>query len=249
MPYPLAPTIPGNLFMIFQCMFAAITPILAFGSAAERTTMLTYILFLIIWSTVVYDFIAYWVWAPNGWLKSYGVLDFAGGTPVHITSGFSAMAYALAVGPRRTVNFKSEKPTHLADVFLGMTLLWFGWFGFNGGSELAINARSVNAIVVSNLAASMGGLSWIMTHMIWKRTKKISLNGFCCGAIVGLVAITPASGFVAPVYAILFGIIPAIICYFACYIKKFTNFKYDDACDVFAMHGIGGVVCFFFFKV
>jgi Amt family ammonium transporter len=228
--------------MIYQCMFAAITPCLAFGSAAERTTMPAFILFLIIWSTLVYDFIAYWVWAPNGWLKDYGVLDFAGGTPVHITSGFSAFAYALAVGPRRKVDFKSEKPSSIADVFLGMTLLWFGWFGFNGGSELAINSRSVNAIIVSNLSASIGGLSWMFTHMIFKRTKKMSLNGFCCGAISGLVAITPGSGFVSPVYSLIFGLLAGIICYFACYIKKLTNYKYDDACDVFAVHGVAGIV-------
>jgi len=164
--------------------------------------MPAYVLFLVIWSTTVYDFIAYWVWAPNGWLKAYGVLDFAGGTPVHITSGFSALAYALAVGPRRTVDFKKDhKPSNIADVFLGMTFLWFGWFGFNGGSELAINSRAVNAIVVSNLAASTGGLSWMFTEMLVKRTKKMSLNSFCCGAISGLVTITPASGFVAPVYS------------------------------------------------
>jgi ammonium transporter, Amt family len=175
--------------------------------------MPSYILFLVIWSTIVYDFIAYWVWAPHGWLKDYGVLDFGGGTPVHITSGFSALAYALAVGPRRTVDFKSEKPTNIADIFLGMTLLWFGWFGFNGGSELAINSRSANAIIVSNLAASVGGVSWMITHMIFKRTKKISLNGFCCGAISGLVAITPGSGFVAPVYSLVFGLLGYIYIY------------------------------------
>jgi Amt family ammonium transporter len=168
--------------------------------------MPAYVLFLVIWSTTVYDFIAYWVWAPNGWLKAYGVLDFAGGTPVHITSGFSALAYALAVGPRRTVDFKKDhKPSNIADVFLGMTFLWFGWFGFNGGSALAINSRAVNAIIVSNLAASTGALTWIFTEMLVKRTKKMSLNGFCCGAVSGLVTITPASGFIYPGYALVFG--------------------------------------------
>ncbi len=136
-----------------------------------------------------------------------GVLDFAGGTPVHLVSGFSALAYALAVGPRRTVNFKKLKPSNLSDVYLGTALLWFGWFGFNSGCELAINSRSVNALVVTNLAACFGGLSWMFTEMIYNKSRKMSLNGFCSGSVAALVAITPASGFVKPHYAVVIGII------------------------------------------
>jgi ammonium transporter, Amt family len=244
--------IPGNLFMIFQGffkltntfssssfflnfnfnfrMFAAITPCLAFGSAAERTTvrssfvtylmyfiwfnsifcvvkMPVYLIFLFVWSTLVYDIVAYWTWSPNGWLMKLGVLDFAGGTPVHVVSGFSAVAYSLAVGPRKTVDFKKHKPSNISDVYLGTALLWFGWFGFNGGSELAINSRAVNAIVVSNLSASVGGLTWMLAEMIKNRTTKMSLNGLCAGAIAGLVCITPAAGFVTPYYSLVFGFI------------------------------------------
>jgi Amt family ammonium transporter len=215
---------------------------LAFGSAAERTTMSSYILFLFIWSTLVYDFIAYWTWAENGWLHDFGVLDFAGGTPVHVTSGFSALAYALCVGPRRTVDFKKIYPSNISDVFLGTSLLWFGWFGFNGGSEFQINARAVNAMYVSNLAAGTGGLTWMFAEMIKHRRKKMSLNGFCSGAVAGLVAITPASGFVRPHYAIVFGFVAGICCLMAGDLKKITRFRYDDACDVFAVHGTGGFV-------
>jgi Amt family ammonium transporter len=239
-PHVLAPTIPENVFFIYECMFATITPVLAFGSAAERTTLSSYAIFLFVWSSLVYNFIAYWVWAPNGWLHDYGVLDFAGGTPVHLTSGVSALAYALCVGPRRTINHETYVPHSISDVFLGVTLLWLGWFGFNGGSELAINSRAANAVIVSQIAAGFGGLSWMFGEMIRHRRKKMSLNGFCTGAVVGLVAITPASGFVKPHYALIFGFLPAIICMYAVDIKKITRFKYDDACDVFAVHGVGG---------
>jgi len=171
-------------------------------------------LFVFTWTTLVYDFIAYWTWAPKGWLRGLDVLDFAGGTPVHITSGFSALAYALVVGPRRTVDFKKIKPHNPADVFLGTALLWFGWFGFNGGSELAINSRAVNAVIVSNLSAAFGGVSWILVEIIKNRAFKFSLHGFCSGAIAGLVEITPASGFVQPHYAIIFGTLSKLNLYF-----------------------------------
>jgi ammonium transporter, Amt family len=224
----------SNNTFVFSRMFAAITPCLAFGSAAERTTLPVYIIFLFVWSTVVYDIVAYWVWAPNGWLlKRYEALDYAGGTPVHIVSGFSALAYSLAVGPRKTVNFKKYKPSNVSDVYLGTAILWFGWFGFNSGSELGINSRAVNAAVVSNLSASVGGLTWMFAEMIQRRTMKMSLNGFCAGAIAGLVCITPGAGFVTPYYAIVFGFIGGISCLFAIEIKALTNHKFDDACDVF----------------
>lgn len=245
-PHPIAPTIPANTFMVFQGMFACITPALAFGGAAERTPILTYCIFLFVWSTAVYDFVAYWCWASNGWLHKYGVLDYAGGTPVHITSGFSALAYALSVGPRRTVIFEKHRPSSPSDMFLGTALLWFGWFGFNGGSEFAINSRSTNAVVVTNIAAGFGSLTWVVIEMIRTRTTRMSLIGFCNGAVVGLVSITPSSGFVRPHYAIVIGIVSTVACYFGCELKKYTKYKYDDACDVFGIHGIGGVIgCLF----
>ena len=168
-------------------------------------------MFLVFWTILVYDFITYWSWAPNGWLRTLGCLDYAGGTPVHICSGFSALAYALAVGPRKTVDRANHKPSNVSDIFLGTSLLWFGWFGFNGGSEVAINSRAINALVVSNISASFGGLSWMFTEMAFNRTSKMSLVGFCCGAIAGLVCITPASGFVSPHYALIFGILGNIM--------------------------------------
>ena len=202
-------------------------------------------IFLFFWSTIVYNAIAYWHWAPNGWLRTLGVLDYAGGAPVHICSGFSALAYALAVGPRKTVDHANYKPSSISDIFLGTCLNWFGWFGFNGGSEVAMNARAVNAIVVSNIAASFGGLAWMFTAMAFNRTHKMSLVGFCNGAMCGLVCITPGSGYVSPHYAVVFGISSGVICFFACFIKKLTKYRYDDACDVFAVHGVGGSVgCF-----
>ncbi len=241
--HPLATTIPNNVFMLFQCFFACITPSLAFGSVAERAKLSVFFVFLFIWSTCVYNVIAYWVWAPNGWLRVLGALDFAGGSPVHICSGVSAMAYALAVGPRRSVrDFKSLKSSNISDVYLGTVLLWFGWFGFNGGSEFAINARSVNACIVTNVAASIGGLTWMFTEMFVHETNKMSLNSFCSGAIAGLVAITPGSGYVTPVYSIIFGLAAGIICYFSTWIKILFNYNYDDACDAFAVHGVGGIV-------
>jgi ammonium transporter, Amt family len=239
--------------------------------------MPVYLLFVFIWSTFVYDVVAYWTWAPNGWLYSnFEALDFAGGTPVHIVSGFSALAYSIAVGPRKTVNFKKYKPSNVSDVYLGTAILWFGWFGFNGGSELAINSRAVNAVIVSNLAASVGGLTWMFAEMIKGKTMRMSLNGLCAGTIAGLVTITPAAGFVTPYFSVIFGFIGALSCLFACEIKTLTKHRFDDACDVFGselisisfkldilinvysflfncqfiqVHGIGGVVSDYLNKV
>jgi len=241
-PHPNAPKLPTNLFMMFNCLFAAITPCIAFGGAAERTTLPAYLIFLVAWSTLVYDFIAYWTWSPHGWLRTFGVLDFAGGTPVHIASGFSAMAYALAVGPRKTVDFKSHKVSSVNDVYFGTVLLWFGWMGFNGGSELAINARAVNAVVTTHITACVSGLTWMITDMIYNRKLTMSLNSFCTGVVAGLVTITPAAGFIAIHYTFVFGITAGVICFFACFIKHLTNFKYDDACDVLGVHGVGGII-------
>jgi len=242
-PHPSAPTIPENTYVLIQGMFACITPVLAFGSAAERTKLPAYLVFLFVWSTLVYNFCTYWCWAPHGWLHHYGVLDYAGGTPVHVCSGFAALAYALITGPRKTVNHKKLKPSSMMDVFMGTVLLWFGWFGFNGGSEFAINARAINAVYVSNLSASVGGITWMCTEMLVKKSRKMSLNGFCCGVVAGLVSITPAAGFTSSYYALIFGFVGSLVCFGCAELKHFilAKYNYDDACDVFAIHGMGGV--------
>lgn len=241
-PYPAAPTIPSNLFALFQGFYAAIAPCIAFGSAAERTPLSVYLIFLLFWSTFVYDLIAFWNWSPNGWLAQLGSLDFAGGTTVHITAGFSALAYAIVVGSRQLVNFRKTKPTNNFEIFLGTVLIWFGWFGFNGGREFSINSRAVNAIINTNLSACVGGLSWTITNMIRSRSRLISLNGFCSGVISGLVAVTPASGYISPVYSLVFGLLAGVLCNLACEIKRVPWFNIDDACNVFAIHGVGGMI-------
>jgi len=187
----------------------------------------------------VYDFVACWTWGPNGWLlvdvKAY---DFAGGGPVHIASGFAALAYCLLVGKRTGYGTTEFKPHSLSNVVLGTAMLWFGWFGFNGGSALGANARAVNACVVTNLSACVAGLSWMLVEFIGKR--KLSSFGFCCGAVAGLVCITPAAGFVSPASALVFGIVAGVGCFYACRIKVKAGF--DDAFDVFGVHGVGGIL-------
>jgi len=244
-PHINAPTIPENAFVLLQGMFACITPCLAFGAAAERTRIPAYLVFVFIWTTVVYNFCTYWCWAPHGWLHAeYGVLDYAGGTPVHVCSGFAALAYAFICGPRKAVNHKKNKPHSITDVFLGTAFLWLGWFGFNGGSETAINSRAINAVYVSNLSASVGGITWMILEMVAKRSRKMSLNGFCCGCVAGLVCITPAAGFVSPYYALVFGLVGGSVCFFVSELKHYLldKYRYDDACDVFAVHGCGGII-------
>lgn len=166
-----------------------------------------YGIFVFVWSTLVYDFVTYWIRAKNGWLKKLGVLDYAGATSVHITSGFSALAYSICVGRRRTVNFRTApRSINPPEVYMGTAMAWFGWFGFNAGSELAVNARAVNAVILSNLAASTGGLSWVLADMVRRRSRRILMSGFCNGVIAGLVAISPAAGYVAPYFSPIFGI-------------------------------------------
>jgi len=230
--------VPDIVFCIFQCMFAAITPALAIGAAAERGRLLPMIIFIFIWATVVYDPIAYWAWNVSGWSNKSGGLDFAGGTPVHISSGAASLAYALILGKRQGHGTEEFKPHNMANVVLGTCFLWFGWFGFNGGSAVAGNIRAAMACVVTNLAASVGGLTWMI--MDYRLERKFSALGFCSGAVVGLVAITPASGYVGPAASVAFGVIGSIICNLACKLKH--AFNYDDALDVFAVHGVGGLV-------
>ncbi|GAA5795875.1 ammonium transporter AmtB-like domain-containing protein [Helicostylum pulchrum] len=232
--------IPDLVFCIFQCMFAALTPALAIGSAAERARILPMIIFIFIWTTVVYDPVAFWVWNTNGWSFKLGGLDFAGGTPVHITSGFASLAYAIVLGRREGHDHKKEefKPHNMSNVVLGTALLWFGWFGFNGGSALSGNLRAAMACVVTNLAASIGAITWMAID--YRIERKFSALGFCSGAVAGLVAITPAAGYVGPGPAVAIGFLGACSCNLAVHLKQYLN--YDDVADVFAVHGVGGYV-------
>lgn len=232
------PKIPDLVFAVYQCMFAAITPALAIGAAAERARILPMIIFIFVWSTLVYDPIACWTWNSNGWSFLMGGLDFAGGTPVHISSGAASLAYALILGKRQGHGKEDFRPHNMSNVVLGTAFLWFGWFGFNGGSALAGNLRAAMACVVTNIAASTAGLTWML--MDYRLERKFSAVGFCSGAVVGLVAITPASGFVGPSASVAIGFIGAIVCNFACKLKHVLD--YDDALDVFAIHAIGGAV-------
>lgn len=232
--------IPDLLFCLYQGMFAAITPALAIGAAADRGRMLPCIVFIFIWSTIVYDPIAYWTWNANGWTFKLGGLDFAGGTPVHISSGAAALAYSLMLG-KRTGYDKTQglpyRPHNVTHVVLGTVFLWVGWFGFNGGSALAANLRAVMACLVTNLAASVAGITWCLLD--YRLEKKWSTVGFCSGAIAGLVAITPASGFVPAWAAVIYGVVGAIVCNFATKLKFVLGI--DDGLDIFAEHAVGGM--------
>lgn len=232
--------IPSLLFCLYQGMFAAITPVLALGAIAERARLGPVMIFTFMWTTIVYNPLAYWTWNASGWSFVMGGLDFAGGTPVHISSGTAALALSIYLGKRRGYGTErlAYKPHNVTYVILGTVFLWVGWFGFNGGSALSANLRAVQACIVTNLAASVGGLTW----MFWdyRLEKKWSAVGFCSGAIAGLVAITPASGFVGSPAAVLFGFMAGTCCNFATQLKYV--FGYDDTLDIFASHGIGGMV-------
>ncbi|KAI8911980.1 putative ammonium transporter MEP1 [Powellomyces hirtus] len=228
-----------DVFVMFQAMFAALTAALPFGSAADRTRILPSMLFILIWTTLVYDFVAYWVWAPNGWLRARGYLDFAGGCPVEVVSGFAGLAFAMYMGPRRT-RLADEKPHNLSFMVLGTSLLWFGWLGFNGGSAFNSSARAGMAVLVTNLAASTAGLVWMFWDYIY-HGHKYSCVGFCLGAVAGLVAITPAAGFVEPWAGVIVGIVSATLCRTVAEFNKKRGLL-DDTLDVFAVHGLGGVI-------
>jgi Amt family ammonium transporter len=233
-----APSIPQSAFVIFQCMFAVITPALITGAFAERKRFKAFVVFSLAWSTLVYAPVAHWVWGDGGWLRSFGALDFAGGTVVHISSGVSALVAARMLGKR--VGFGSEpmEPHNLTYTLLGAGLLWFGWFGFNAGSALGANGVAANAFVVTNVAAAMGGLTWMTVS--WLRHGQPSVLGAAVGAIAGLVGITPAAGFVTPSAAILIGLGASVICFFAVEVLR-SRLWVDDALDVFAVHGMGGI--------
>ena len=238
-PWSLAPTIPLTLFALFQLMFAIITPGLVVGAVAERIRFTAYVLFIALFSLLVYAPIAHWTWHPDGFLFKMGVLDFAGGTVVHISAGCAALAGALVLKPRRVkLENKEIPPANIPYVLIGTGLLWFGWFGFNGGSALAANGLSVSAFATTNTAAAAAGLSWMFFDVL--KGKKPSVLGFCIGAVVGLVAITPAAGFVAIPQSITVGVVAAIVSNIAVYYK--SKSKLDDTLDVFPCHGVGGMV-------
>ena len=230
-------TIPHQLFMAFQMMFAVITPALITGAFAERKRFKAMVVFTLLWATFVYAPVAHWVWAVGGWLRDFGALDFAGGTVVHITAGVAALVAANMLGKRIGFGSQSLEPHNLTYTVLGAGLLWFGWFGFNAGSALGANGLAANALVVTNTAAAMGGLAWMTAS--WLRHGHPSVLGLAAGAVAGLVAITPAAGFVNVTAAILIGLGAGVFCFFAVDILK-RNVGVDDALDVFAVHGVGG---------
>jgi len=224
------------LFAIFQMMFAIITPALITGAIAERFKFSTYLIFLVIWVTVVYAPIAHWVWASNGWIFEMGALDFAGGTVVHINAGVAAIAAAWLVGKRRGVD-RGVEPHNVPFVILGAGILWFGWFGFNAGSGLAADGIAVNAFLVTNVAAAVAAMTWVILSYI--QNGKASAVGAATGAIAGLVAITPASGFVGPMGSLAIGFGAGLLTYIAVLYRH--KLGVDDALEVFAIHGIGGI--------
>ncbi|KAJ3109400.1 hypothetical protein HDU97_006645 [Phlyctochytrium planicorne] len=244
-----APSISSVVFAFYQMQFATITAALIFGSVAERIRILPAMIFVLFWTTFVYDFAAYATWSYRGWIRNMacigdaattpclnGSLDFAGGGPVHVASGFAGLAFCLVLGKRRRVGQEEFKPHNLANVFLGTALLWFGWYGFNGGSALAGTARAGMAALVTHVATAAGALAWPTFDYFWSR--KVSGLGFCSGAVAALVAVTPASGFVAPWAGIVIGICAGVICNLACRVKGF--FGFDDSLDAWGVHGVGG---------
>ncbi|TMI68322.1 MAG: ammonium transporter [Bacteroidetes bacterium] len=239
-PWVLATSIPKTLFSLFQLMFAIITPALVVGAVAERIRFTSFVLFIVLFSILVYAPLAHWSWHPSGFLAKMGALDFAGGTVVHISAGCAALAGVLVLKRRKVhIEHREIPPANIPYVLVGTGLLWFGWFGFNAGSAGAANALSVSAFATTNTAAAAAGLSWMFFDVI--KGKKPSVMGFCIGAVVGLVAITPAAGFVAIPQSIFVGVFAAIVSNIAVYIKQKST-KLDDTLDVFPCHGIGGMV-------
>jgi Amt family ammonium transporter len=234
-----AATIPHQAYMVFQMMFAVITPALISGAFAERKRFKAFVLFSLLWATFVYDPLAHWVWGHGGWLGKMGALDFAGGTVVHISSGVSALVAAWVLGKRITHRKGEEvEPHDIPMVVLGCALLWFGWFGFNAGSALAANGLAVSAFVNTNTAAAMAALTWMTIS--WAHKGVPSVVGATAGAVAGLVAITPAAGYVTPAASILIGLAVSVVCYGAVQLRDKMNV--DDALDVWAVHGVGGTV-------
>ncbi len=236
-PSSFAPTIPASVFMIYQCMFAIITPALISGAIAERIKFSAYLLFIILWSLIVYYPAVHWIWG-GGWLAKLGVADFAGGLVVHATCGISALVAAIVVTKRKTFLKEPVFPHHIPMVVLGAGLLWFGWFGFNAGSALSVNSVAVNAFLTTHISAATALFVWLLIE--WIKNGKPTVLGGATGAVAGLATITPASGFVSPIFAIVIGFLSALICFYAIQFKE--KFKYDDSLDVFGVHGIGGIL-------
>ena len=236
-PSAYAPTVPHLAFMAFQMMFAVITPALITGAFAERKRFKAFVMFTLLWATLVYDPVAHWVWG-GGWLGKLGALDFAGGTVVHITSGVSALVAAWVLGRRKGFGAEPIEPHDATMVVLGASLLWFGWFGFNAGSALSSGGLAASAFVVTNIAAAMAALTWLTVS--WLHKGAPSVLGAAAGAVAGLVAITPASGYVDVSASIVIGFAAGVCCYFGIQIAKRLNV--DDALDVFGVHGVGGTV-------
>ncbi len=231
-----AVTIPFMLFAMFQLMFAAITPALITGAFAERKRFGSFVLFTILWSILIYSPIAHWVWSVDGWLFKAGALDFAGGTVVHISSGVSALVVALILG-RRHMNGDKGEPHDVPMTVLGAGLLWFGWFGFNAGSAVTAGGLAASAFTVTNIAAAAATVTWVLASYLHSR--KVSVVGAACGAVAGLVAITPASGYVTPGGALIIGLVAGGLCFSATLLR--ARSRVDDALDVFAVHGVGGM--------
>ncbi|MFZ5997536.1 MAG: ammonium transporter [Nitrospirota bacterium] len=232
-----APTVPHIAFMIYQAMFAVITPALITGAFAERMKFSAFFLFTIIWTTIVYNPVAHWIWGTGGWLKNMGVLDFAGGIVVHVTSGISALAAALIIG-RRNGHSHDFTPHNLPMTVLGAGVLWFGWFGFNAGSALSSGALSAMTFVITHISAVGATLIWIIIE--WVHRGKPTMFGAATGSIAGLATITPASGFVGPMSALLIGLAAGSVCYIALNLKG--RLGYDDSLDAFGVHGVGGIL-------
>jgi ammonium transporter, Amt family len=232
-------TIPHQLFMVFQLMFAIITPALISGAFAERMRFSSYLLFIGLWSLLVYSPIAHWVWGEDGWLLKLGALDFAGGTVVHISSGVTALVACIMIGKRKGYPSDEMRPHNLTMTLLGTGILWFGWYGFNGGSALAANDLAVSAFVNTHIAAAVATLAWMFAE--WAQRGKPTALGAASGAVAGLVGITPAAGFVGPMGALAIGALTGLACYFAVVTLK-SKLGYDDSLDTFGVHGVGGTV-------
>ncbi len=238
MPSPeYSPTIPHQAFMMYQAMFAIITPALISGAIVERMRFKTYVVFIFLWSTLAYDVVAHWVWGVGGWLRGLGALDFAGGTVVHINAGVAALVAALMLGPRRGFPQRAMPPHNVTLAILGAGMLWFGWLGFNAGSAISSGTLAVSAFVCTNVAAGSGLLGWVMLELFLKG--KPTAVGAITGAVAGLVAITPACGFVTPLGASLIGFGVAAVCYWA--VNQRIRWKLDDSLDAFSVHGVGGM--------
>ncbi len=232
-----AATIPGLLFVAYQGMFAAITPALISGAFAERIKFKSYLLFITLWSVLVYAPIAHWVWAVGGWIRELGALDFAGGTVVHISSGAAALITALVIGKRKGFLKQTIHPHNIPLTLIGAAILWFGWFGFNAGSALSSGGLASVAFIATNLGAAAASLSWLIAE--WIKDGKPTMLGAASGAVAGLVAITPAAGFVGPMSAIIIGLIAGVVCYLAIGLK--FKLGYDDSLDVVGVHLVGGI--------